>query len=508
MSQSAKSVVEVPESLSSAESGGARPNSFSRTGSRVLGGLLVYLLLATVIIGWERSQLFAAVGQIEAVHVQDEQQIALNFAVSHAVLAVNEQYFAKDIPGAAKIITLDLDTVISMLGRIGWASDETRRHLSEMDRINVNLQREPSRALIGELREELHNLVLHLDRMTSDNHAKKQAVMKEYRQVFHRLTLELFALMAIGVIMVGAISNLFFRGLSRDIGAVQRRAGGIIRGYRGAPLAVTRGDELGELMSAVNDMEAELRSRDSELELTRQQHFHTEKMAAVGSLAAAVAHEINNPLAAIVGLAENLVTERKQGGYSARSADHQIDLILDQARRVMTITRQIGEFSLQRPLVPTFIDLNTLIKSTCTFISFDKRFRGVSLLQDLAAGLPALYVVSDHIVQVLMNVLINAADALEGREEHAPTIRVDTRLEGNFVVLTVSDNGPGIVPENLGRVFDTHFTTKPPGRGSGLGLSLCRSLVQQDGGDIRVTSVAGQGATVRIALPVPTDAMP
>ena len=173
----------------------------------------------------------------------------------------------------------------------------------------------------------------------------------------------------------------------------------------------------------------------------------------------------------------------------------------------MTITRQIGEFSLQRPLVPTFIDLNTLIKSTCTFISFDKRFRGVSLQQDLAAGLPALYVVSDHIVQVLMNVLINAADALEGREEHAPTIRVETRLDGDFVVLTVSDNGPGIVPENLGRVFDAHFTTKPPGRGSGLGLSLCRSLVQQDGGDIRVTSVAGQGATVRIALPVPTDAM-
>lgn len=485
-----------------------RPSSFSRTGSRVLGALLIYLLLATVVIGWERRQLFEAVGQIEAVHAKDEQQIALNYVVSQAVLAVNEQYFAKDIPGAAKIIMLDLDTVTSMLGRIGSAGDEARRHLSELDRINLTLQREPSRALIGELREELHNLVLHLDRMTSDNRARKQDAMKEYRQIFHRLTMELFALMSIGVIMVAVISNLFFRGLSRDIGAVQRRAGEIIRGYRGAPLAVTRGDELGDLMSAVNDMEAELRSRDSELELSRQQRFHTEKMAAVGSLAAAVAHEINNPLAAIVGLAENLVTERKQGGYSARSADHQIDLILDQARRVMTITRQIGEFSLQRPLVPTFIDINTLIKSTCTFISFDKRFRGVSLLQDLAADLPALFVVSDHIVQVLMNVLINAADALEGREEQAPTIRVETRLDGNAVLLAVSDNGPGIVPENLGRVFDTHFTTKPPGRGSGLGLSLCRSLVQQDGGDIRVASVAGQGATVRIALPVPTDAMP
>ena len=505
--QGVQSAVSVPESSAQADGAGTRQASFSRTGTQVLAGLLIYMLVATLVIAWERTLLFEAVAEMETVHQQDEQQIALNFAVSHTVLGVNEHYFAKDIPAAARIINLDLDSVISMIGRIGWGTDETHRHLAELNRLNLALQAEPSRAVIGELREELHNLVLHLDQTTSANHARKQDVMHRYRAVFHRLTAELFALMAIGVALFGGISSLFFRNLSRDIGAVRLRAGEIVRGYRGAPLAVTRGDELGDLMSAVNDMEAELRSRDSELELSRQQHFHTEKMAAVGSLAAAVAHEINNPLAAIVGLAEDLVMERKKGGYSARSADRQIDLILEQARRVMTITRQIGEFSLQRPLVPTFIDLNALIKSTCTFISFDKRFRGVTLQHDLAPDLPALHVVSDHIVQVLMNVLINAADALEGREDQAPTIRVDTRLDGGFVLLTVSDNGPGIAPENLARVFDAHFTTKPPGRGSGLGLSLCRSLVQQDGGDIKIISTAGQGASVRIALPVPNDAM-
>lgn len=472
----------------------------------ILGGLIIYLVLATGVIGWERKLLFEAVNELEAVHAQEEQQLALNFAVSHAILTVNENYFSEDLAAAARLLNLEIEGVVSKLVRMEGDSGNLSAHIAHLNRFNTQLQSDPSRTTIADLREEFHQLVLRLDRMTSGIREQKAAVLAGYRDVFRRLTTELFALMIIGVAIVGWLSTIFFRQLSRDIGLVKVRAGEIVRGYRGEPLAVTRRDELGVLMSAVNDMEAELRSRDSQLELSRQQHFHTEKMAAVGSLAAAVAHEINNPLAAIVGLAENLVNERKQGGYTGRAADDQVDLILEQARRVMTITRQIGEFSLQRPLVPTFIDLNTLIKSTCTFISFDKRFRGIALKQELADDLPALFVVSDHIVQVLMNVLINAADALEGREEYAPSILVETRLEGDSVILSVSDNGPGIASENLGRIFNTHFTTKPPGRGSGLGLSLCRNLVQQDGGDIQVRSVFGQGATVRIILPAPTDA--
>lgn len=479
--------------------------SFSQKGSRILGGLVIYLVLATGIIGWERKQLFDAVSQLEVVHVQEEQQLALNFAVAHAILTINENYFSEDLVAAARMLNLEIDGVVSKLVRMDASFGGLDNHIASLNRLNAELQRDASRATIAQLREEFHQLVLRLDGMTLGIREQKSGLMGSYRNVFGRLTSELFALMIIGVAMVGGVSSIFFRRLSRDIGLVKLRAGEIVRGYRGAPLAVTRKDELGVLMSAVNDMEAELRIRDNQLELSRQQHFHTEKMAAVGSLAAAVAHEINNPLAAIVGLAENLVIERKQGANSARSADHQIDLILEQARRVMTITRQIGEFSLQRPLEPTYIDLNTLVKSTCTFISFDKRFRGITLKQEFADNLPALFVISDHIVQVLMNVLINAADALEGREAFAPSIIVATRLEGDFVVLTISDNGPGIASENLGRIFDTHFTTKPPGRGSGLGLSLCRSLVQQDGGGIQVDSVYGQGATVRIVLPVPAE---
>ncbi len=479
-----------------------RSTSFARTGSRVLAGLVVYLVLTTAFIGWERRQLFNAVAEIERIHLHEENQHALNFSVSHAILEVNEHSDTENLKRSAELLALELDTVVSRLNMANDPTGELATEAAKLTRFSARLQNMPSHALIGELRESLHQLVLTLDRLTVGIHSQKQGVSSDYRTIFHRMTIELFVLMALGVAILAGISGLFFRDLSRDIGAVMQRAGEIVRGYRGEPLVVTRADELGDLMVAVNEMEAELKSREAQLELGRQQRFHTEKMAAVGSLAAAVAHEINNPLAAIVGLAEDMVSQRDGGGHRGRRADDQIDLILDQARRVMTISRQLGEFSLQRPLEPTFIDLNSLVKSTCTFISFDKRFRGVTLSQDLAADLPALFVVSDHIVQVLMNLLINAADALEGKEGAAEII-VRTRRDEVSVLLTVEDNGPGIASEHLGKVFDTHFTTKPPGRGSGLGLSVCRSLLQEDGGEIVAESVYGRGASIRVKLPIP-----
>lgn len=470
--------------------------------------MLVYVILATALIASERSMLFASMSELEAIHAREEEQLALNYVVSHAILTVNENYLSEDISAAGRLLTQEIDGVVSQLERMEHRyGGDLGGHIARLQRSNAELQRAPSRGEIAVLREELHQLVLKLDSLTLFVRNRKAEILEGYRSVFGRLTIELFVLVLAGVVIVGGIGGIFFRQLSKDIDLIKQRAGEIVGGYRGAPLPVTRADELGALMSAINDMEAQLQSRDRQLELSREQHFHTEKMAAVGSLAAAVAHEINNPLAAIVGLAESLVSDRTEGRDLRRRADHQIDLLLDQARRVMTITRQISEFSLQRPLVPAWVDLNALVRSTCTFISFDKRFRGVSLNQQLDGNLPAVFAISDHVVQVLMNLLINAADALEVECRDRPSIIVSTARHGNCVILQVIDNGPGISEENLSRVFDPHFTTKPPGKGSGLGLSLCRSLLEQDGGKIDVESRSGEGTTVRITLPIPPDSV-
>ena len=149
---------------------------------------------------------------------------------------------------------------------------------------------------------------------------------------------------------------------------------------------------------------------------------------------------------------------------------------------------------------PELLDLNSLVRNTVSFIVYDKRFRGIEVLLDLDPGVPAIHAVSDHVTQVLMNLLINSADALQGGEGHKPLIRVATQPGNDDVLISVHDNGHGIDKSLLSRVFEESFTTKPPDRGRGLGLFLCKTLIEQGGGHIELESAPGAGTTARVRI--------
>ena len=314
----------------------------------------------------------------------------------------------------------------------------------------------------------------------------------------------IWAALLIAAVFAAALAGLmmnFFRRMGNDIQRLHNRAFEILDGYRGEPLPVTRDDELGSLMEAVNDMQRGLREHELQLEHVRHQQFHKEKMAAVGSLAAAVAHEINNPLSAIIGISTQIADQKNEHHCQRIGAPCQPELILDQARRIMSITRQIGEFSVPRSPNPDFFDLNELLRSTCKFVSFDKRFQRLEIELCLDKELPAVFGVADHLMQVAMNLLINAGDVLQGQTDPAPKIRITSFARDDRAVFEVNDNGAGIAPENLEHVFTEYFTTKPPGTGIGLGLALCRRLIQEEGGGISIASTLGTGTTVTVDLP-------
>jgi signal transduction histidine kinase len=151
---------------------------------------------------------------------------------------------------------------------------------------------------------------------------------------------------------------------------------------------------------------------------------------------------------------------------------------------------------------PELLDLNALVQSTCRFISYDKRFQGIDLVLDLQQGLPAVSAIADHVTQVLMNLLLNSADAMEGMEGRRPTITVSTRAADDEIVLSVKDNGHGMDPEVLSQAFEESFTTKPATRGRGIGLFVCKTLVEKGGGriDLESTRGAGTAAQVRLSL--------
>ena len=482
---------------------------------------LGYTLAAGFIMGVERNTLYSDVQQLEAVHAEEGAQFGLNMLVTRAILVVNDNYFSADLrtaagqEAAARSIAVQIDAVLTGLSRV------VESHPDLLDRIialQMNLedltdQTKPlNQEHIAAARNSLHKLVFDLDQVTKQIRSRKQALLEQYRAAFDRLSLAWTFTAGIGIFFLGGGVMFFVTRLAGDIRRVQDRALAIVEGYRGQPLEVTRHDELGSLMEAVNKMQIALRQHEAQMELIRQQRFHKEKMAAVGSLAAVVAHEINNPLAAIVGAAQAMVDRHAERAGGDRRDTHYTDMILEQARRVMNITRQISEFSTPPSSEPALLDLNNLIRSTARFISFDRRFSVIEMELNLDSQLPAVRAVGDHLTQVIMNLLVNAADATEGRSQHSvlspqsspPRIVVATYRDEGYAVLTVTDNGAGMDSETLAHAFEEFFTTKPKGKGSGIGLAVSKSLIESDGGIIGIESELGSGTTVTVRLPIAT----
>ncbi len=229
-----------------------------------------------------------------------------------------------------------------------------------------------------------------------------------------------------------------------------------------------------------------------------------ERLAAAGTFASGVAHEVNNPLASISSLVQSLVpdetlVERRQ----------MLHTILAQITRISRTLKDLLNFARPVPGEHRALDLNETITETLRLIAYNKRFAGIRIEPALAPGLAPVFADSNGIQQVLLNLVFNAADAIQ---HDGGIIRVTTEYQhpvrgdgAGRVRIRVSDNGVGIQPENLERVFEPFFTTKPAGAGAGLGLSLCQRIILNNNGTIGVESASGMGTTVTICLPVFAD---
>lgn len=222
-----------------------------------------------------------------------------------------------------------------------------------------------------------------------------------------------------------------------------------------------------------------------------------ERLAAAGTFAAGVAHEVNNPLASIFSLAQSLV--EGEGDPARRNMLH---TILAQITRISSTLKDLTNFA--RPAAPERrpLDLNAVVSETLRLIAYNKRFNGIALEPSLDPELVACFADPNEIQQVLINLLFNAADATqrEGGKIRVTTGNVECD-HGSRAGLRIEDNGIGIPREHLERIFDPFFTTKPSGSGTGLGLSLCQRIVLANHGTIQVDSEVGKGTVVTIGLP-------
>jgi signal transduction histidine kinase len=359
----------------------------------------------------------------------------------------------------------------------------------------------PSTAELAAMNSELLKVKIEITQHIDESRQEQKATAERFNTQWDSAALASLMFGVIGLLLLGAIIGLFFTRLTNDLLTLKRLAWNIIRGERNILTPVTRNDEVGELMQAVNQMAGALDEREKELVIARQKFFHQEKMAAVGALAAGVAHEIGNPIAAMSGVLQEMVDN--QPDHAKSPASSKLAMLQTHIRRLSAITREISEYAAPQPAERQLLDLNTLVRTTSGLMSYDKRMHKVNVRLNLDHQLPAIYGVADQLTQVIMNLLINAADALESSPNQPPEIVVQTAVVDNRALLSVKDNGCGMNQETLDRVFEAFFTTKR--RGTGLGLSLCYSIVTGHNGTIEIHSTPGEGTSVLVNLPLPSD---
>lgn len=469
----------------------------------LLAAVAAYLAVVGLAFSYERQQLRRVASQFHEVHKQEEIFSKLSVLLAGAT---TDPAFGERLRASNEFIVDLRDNIATVQAIAPLLSEVYPALLADLQSLTQDIQRNENASLSGgnleQARTRMYHVVMRLSDAARDVRERRAAISEEYREVNDRMNLIVIGATVLGVMMFGAIIIVFLGKLASDMREVKERALAVALGYRGPPLSVTRHDEVGGMRAAVNRMQLELRQREKQLEVSRQRRSHQEKMAAVGSLAAAVAHEINNPIEAISGMAQYM-TQAQKTGHCPGSCRPQ--LILDQAQRIASITRNIAQLTAPRSPQPQLLDLNAIVRNTCGFVRYDKRFSGVDLTVDLASHLRAIRAVPDHITQILMNVLINAADALVDVKGRRPAIRVRTSVANGEVVATVEDNGHGMAPEVLSQVFLEYFTTKPVESGGGLGLFLCKVLIEESGGRIEIDSRPDAGTTVSLHLPLPSQ---
>ncbi|CAN5417516.1 hypothetical protein BH10PSE7_BH10PSE7_32800 [soil metagenome] len=246
---------------------------------------------------------------------------------------------------------------------------------------------------------------------------------------------------------------------------------------------------------------SDVKRTQSELERQRDRLHQIEKLSAMGSLLAGVAHELNNPLAVVVGQSA-LLAERAESADTKQRAER----IRAAAERCARIVKSFLAMARQKAPHREPLNLNEIVTGSLEMLAYGLRSAGIVLTRDLAPDLPSVDADRDLFSQVVANLTINAQQALSERD-HPRTIKVSTFARDDTVVLIVADNGPGIPPQVAARVFEPYFTTKPAGVGTGIGLSICRDVVEAHGGTLALGISTEGGAAFTVTLPA-SGAMP
>ncbi len=337
-----------------------------------------------------------------------------------------------------------------------------------------------------------------------------EGLEKEKSQIYNRMIISgVVSVIVLSVLLSLLLTRFVNRPLDKLLAATKKTAHGDLD----QTVSIQSHDELGELANSFNNMISELkRSRDAiegwtqtleqkvqertrELQQVQDQLIRAGKMAAIGELAAGVAHEINNPLTGVLTFSSLMLKKADENHPWKKDLEN----IVTQTTRCRNIVRGLLDFARQRKPDKKEWDINKLVDQTLTLVDKQAVFQNIRVIKELKPSIPMLFVDGDQIQQVFMNILLNAADAMT---EKGGTLTIQTELKDGMATVSFTDTGCGIPKEHLPKLFDPFFTTKQTGKGTGLGLAISYGIIQSHNGDIEVESEVGKGSTFRVKLPV------
>jgi two-component system NtrC family sensor kinase len=336
----------------------------------------------------------------------------------------------------------------------------------------------------------------------------------------HRTQTVLLMLLEVGLIgafLVIATRRLVEKPIGQLIGATEE----ISEMQLDRPIRIDSSEELARLAHSFNvmrerlkaaseendqftqELESKVEARTAELRATQQKLMQTDRLISLGQLAASVAHEINNPIAGVLNLSMLMQRILKDDGIPPHRIEdfrRYLGQVSGETSRVGRIVSDLLSFSRRSKPQSISTDLNTIVTKTGSLVAHRLELGRVELKLELAEKLPTIRCDPSQIQQVLINLVLNGAEAI--RDRGSVTVRTTTSDDGKSVILEVIDTGSGIPKESLGKIFDPFFTTKEEGKGVGLGLAVVFGIIEAHDGDIEVTSTVDVGSTFRVTLPV------
>jgi two-component system NtrC family sensor kinase len=323
---------------------------------------------------------------------------------------------------------------------------------------------------------------------------------QKYVDIKQQTVLVFLSIALIGVLVSTVLAYMLSRSISGPIKQLVKASKEVASGNLDTKVQITTTDELGKLAYTFNKMSLALRERDDKLkEFTKSKIMESDRLALIGQLSANVAHELNNPLQGIVTYSHLLLEDLPRDDPSRDS----LEKIVTQANRSRDIIRGLLDFARQRKPDKTLCDVNNVLKECVSLLEKQALFQNVQITSNLEEKLPLTIIDPSQIERVFINIIVNAADAMDGNGK----LNIATRFDpgDNCIEVVFTDTGHGIAKENLEKIFDPFFTTKDTGHGVGLGLAISFGIIKEHNGTLSVESEVGKGTTFIVRLPVTTE---